>query len=79
MKYTLLLTTLSLSLSVRAMQEKKAQESTLWQELEKLTSTLNELERREDASPAMIQEVQDQITQKNAEIDTITKHKESLE
>ena len=80
MKYTLIITlAFSLSFLAHAMDEQQTQEAILRQELAQLCSQLDHLEKRDDAYPAKIQEIRDQLTATNSAIDSITKLKESLE
>ena len=80
MKHMLLPTfALLIALSADAMEDRHTQETALRQELAQLSSQLDELEKRDDASPDMIQEVRDQVAKTSSAIDSITKHKESLD
>lgn len=81
MKYTLLLSILTLSfpLPAHTMEEEKMGEIKLQEKQTKLSSQLDQLAKRDDASPGKIQEILEQLTKTNSALERITKYNESLE
>lgn len=77
MKHTLLLTafTLSCTLPAHAMD----QDETLQEKATRLSSDLKQMETRDDVPQALIQNVQDQLSQIHSALDSLTKTQESLE
>jgi hypothetical protein len=81
MKHFLYLSILTLSfpLPTHTMEEKKTQEKTLQEKLTQLSLQLDQLQKRDDAPQAAIDEIHRQLTQPASALDSITKQKESLD